>query len=125
MPRTPHDCVQETNIFIEANLTVFVDGSYFRDATGNHTGNAIVQLNGYNSFSVIKATKIAQLCSAQLAEIKALTATCKLAAGKRLLLNPNSPQEPLPLVLACPSKVVSLHNLLLTFYGGYSRQNVA
>ncbi len=66
-----------------ADLTLFVDGSCFRDATDNHAGYAIVQLKGDNSFSVIQATKITQSCSAQLAEIKVLTAACKLAAGKR------------------------------------------
>ncbi len=48
-----HDCAKETNTFmcaqedmhnelIVADLTLFVDGSLFRDATGNHAGYAVV-----------------------------------------------------------------------------------
>ncbi len=58
---TPHDCIQKTNTFVCASeyihnetivtdLTLFVYGSCFKDATGNHAGYAIVQLNGDTSF---------------------------------------------------------------------------
>ncbi|XP_038563196.1 uncharacterized protein LOC119894616 [Micropterus salmoides] len=92
---TPHDCIQVTDTFmriredlhnqpIPADLTFFVDGSCFRDATGNHAGYAVVQLNKDNTFTDVQTTSVPQPCSAQLAEIKALTAACKLAKGKRL-----------------------------------------
>lgn len=93
---TPHDCVADTtrfmrarddlhNLSIPADLTLFVDGSCFRDAQGNHAGYGVVQLEEDGvSFREIQTSKIAQPCSAQLAEIKALTAACKLAADKRL-----------------------------------------
>ena len=89
---TPHDCVHETDRFmlaredlhnqpITADLTLFVDGSCFRDETGIHAGYGVVQLNtNDSSFTTVQTQKIDQLCSAQLAEIKALTAACKLAA---------------------------------------------
>lgn len=92
---TPHDCVQATDVFLKpredlhnqpiaAQLTYFVDGSCFRDATDTHTVYAIVHLLSENSFTEVQATKVSQPCSAQLAEIKALTAACQLAAGKTL-----------------------------------------
>ncbi|XP_059209538.1 protein NYNRIN-like [Centropristis striata] len=92
---TPHDCLQTTNEFmkprkdldnqpITAEITLFVDGSCFRDAAGNHAGYAIIQLQSDGSFYEVQATKLNQPCSAQLAEIKALTAACHLAAGKTL-----------------------------------------
>lgn len=76
----PHDCVQETKTFmlvhedmhnvpIVADLTLFVDGSCYRDDAGNHAGYAVIQLNKDNTFTELQATKIAQPCSAQLAEI--------------------------------------------------------
>ena len=92
---TPHDCVHETDIFmharpdlynepITADLTLFVDGSCFRDAVGNHAGYGVVQLNDDTTFETIQTVHIDQPCSAQLAEIKALTAACLLAKGKSL-----------------------------------------
>ncbi|CAI5657156.1 unnamed protein product [Oreochromis niloticus] len=92
----PHDCLQQTDKFmraredlfnepITADLTLFVDGSCFRDEKGCHAGYGIVQLNPANSgFTTLQTQKVDQPCSAQLAELKALTAACKLAAGKRL-----------------------------------------
>ena len=64
---------------IPADLTLFVGGSCFRDATGYHAGYAIVQSHSDNT-----STQIQQPCSAQLAEIRALTAACNLAQDKRL-----------------------------------------
>ena len=76
----PHDCLQATDVFLKpredmhnqpitADLTQFVKGSCFSEATGNHADYAIIQLLP------------APPCSAQLAEINALTAACKLAEG--------------------------------------------
>ena len=92
---TPHDCVQSTDVFLRprqdlhnqpiiAELTLFVDGSCFRDATGNHAGYAIIQLHPDDTFTEVQTLKLPQPCSAQLAEIKALTAACHLAADKTL-----------------------------------------
>ena len=92
---TPHDCLWATNTFLKpredmhnqpitADFTLFVDGSCFRDATGNHAGYAIIQLLPDDTFTTVQMIKLAQPCSAQLAEINALTAACKLARGKRL-----------------------------------------
>ncbi len=75
-----HDCVQTTDAFMQAcdnlynqpvtaDLMLFVDGSCFRDAAGSHAGYAIVRLNKDNTFTDVQATKFAQPCSAQLAEI--------------------------------------------------------
>ena len=93
---TPHDCLSVTDKFmraredlhnqaIPADLTLFVDGSCFRDGIGNHAGYGVVQLNDQNgTFTTLQSLQINQPCSAQLAEIKALTAACQLAAGRRL-----------------------------------------
>ncbi|XP_046875533.1 uncharacterized protein LOC124467322 [Hypomesus transpacificus] len=93
--RTPHDCVRDTNIFMRArqdlynepftaDLTLFVDGSSYRDAVGNHAGYGVVQLKDDTTFETIQSVKVDQPCSAQLAEVKALTAACLLAKGKSL-----------------------------------------
>ena len=92
---TPHDCVHETDIFMRArqdlfnepftaDLTLFVDGSCYRDAVGNHAGYSVVQLKDVTPFGIIQSVKVDQPCSAQLAEIEALTAACQLAKGKSL-----------------------------------------
>ncbi|XP_041446043.1 protein NYNRIN-like [Xenopus laevis] len=61
------------------DLTLFVDGSRFSDASGKfHTGYAVTTTD-----SVLEAQPLPASCSAQEAELKALTAACKLAAGKR------------------------------------------
>ena len=90
----PHDCLKETDSFMEirdnlynhpipSELTLFVDGSCVRGDVGNCAGYGVVQLNPDNTFTKILSVRLDQPCSAQLAEIKALTAACKLAAGKR------------------------------------------
>ncbi|XP_077386409.1 protein NYNRIN-like [Festucalex cinctus] len=90
-----HECIQSTEKFlkprddlhnqpIEADLTYFVDGSCFKDVTGNHAGYAVVQLHLDGSLSKVQAKKVPQPCSAQLAELMALTAACQLARDKRL-----------------------------------------
>lgn len=43
----------------------------------------IVQLNPDQSFTKLHSVQVDQPCSAQLVEIKAFTAACKIAAGKR------------------------------------------
>ena len=70
---------------IPADLTLFVDGSCFRDATDTHAGYGIVQLDSTtNAFTTIQSQKLVQPCSTQLAEMKALTAACKRAKDKTL-----------------------------------------
>ncbi|XP_036001791.1 protein NYNRIN-like [Fundulus heteroclitus] len=89
----PHECLAETMKFtrlrpdlestpiMNAEVTYFVDGSCFRDHLGNHAGYAVVKQVGDN-FVTVKAEKCEQPCSAQKAELKALTEACKLAKGK-------------------------------------------
>lgn len=71
---------------ILTDLTLLVDGSCFQDATGSHAGYGIVQLNNDQNFVTVRSchNQFAQSCSAQLAEIKALTAAYRLAKGKSL-----------------------------------------
>lgn len=95
----PHDCVQCTDEFlkirsdmcnapISASMTLFVDGSCYRDDSGMHAGYAVIQLQLNQNqpekaeFHVLQAQSLPQPCSAQLAEIKALTAACMLATGQ-------------------------------------------
>ncbi|XP_041435007.1 uncharacterized protein LOC121399137 [Xenopus laevis] len=60
------------------DITLFVDGSRFSDDSGKfHTGYAVTTTD-----SVLEARPLPASCSAQEAELKALTAACKLAAGK-------------------------------------------
>lgn len=49
-----------------------MDGSCFRDHTGNHAGYAIVRQTEVDTFQTEKAEKHLQPCSAQKAELKAL-----------------------------------------------------
>lgn len=88
----PHDCVANSLTFTrlrpdlesiplpEAEVTYFVDGSSFRDHLGIHTGYAVVKKEKEEFVSVISHHCV-QPCSAQLAELKALTTACQLAKG--------------------------------------------
>lgn len=91
----PHDCLKETenimqvrenlyNLPIPSDLTLFVDGSCVRDETGTRAGYGIMQLNPDSTFHEVQSVSLNQQCPAKLAEIKALTAACKLAAGRRV-----------------------------------------
>ncbi len=72
----PHDCVEQTEAFLKArqymhnepitaDLTLFFDGSYFRDENGNHAGYGIAQLNDDGkTFSKVQAYMVSQPCSA-------------------------------------------------------------
>ena len=91
----PHDCLQASNVFLKpregmhnqpitADLTLFVDGSCFRDVTSNNAGYAIVQLLPDDTFTSVQMIKLAQPCSVQLAEMKTSAAASKLAEGKWL-----------------------------------------
>lgn len=62
---------------VPAQFTYNVGGSFFRDAAGNHAGYAIIQLHPDDTFTQVQTMKCAQPCSAQLSEIKALTAACR------------------------------------------------
>uniref|UniRef100_A0A671WVG1 Gag-Pol polyprotein n=1 Tax=Sparus aurata TaxID=8175 RepID=A0A671WVG1_SPAAU len=97
----PHDCLKETDSFmkireklynqpIPSELTLFVDGSCVRGDGGNCAGYGVVQLNPDNTFTKLLSVRLDQPCSAQLAEIKALTAACKLAAEKRATIYTDS-----------------------------------
>ncbi len=55
-----------------------MDGSCFRDHLGNHAGFAIIR-RANDDFVPVVVQQCEQPCSAQLAELKALTEACKLA----------------------------------------------
>lgn len=90
---TPHECVSvslaftrlrpdlESTPIVDADVDYFVDGSCFRDHVGNHAGFAVVQRDGDN-FTPVLSQHCEQPCSAQLAELKALTEACILAKNK-------------------------------------------
>lgn len=59
-------------------MTYFVDGSSFKDHSGTYSGYAVVRKEGDKFVPVISQHCI-QPCSAQLAELKALTVACELA----------------------------------------------
>ncbi|GCC28884.1 hypothetical protein chiPu_0007318 [Chiloscyllium punctatum] len=61
----------------EDKKVLFVDGSCYRDYGGNHARFAVVQQE-QSQFQMIKLEACPQPCSAQLAELKALTAACEL-----------------------------------------------
>lgn len=66
----------------ELDMTLFVDGSCYRDHEGNHAGYAVVNQIDTDLFEMVKAEKVPQPCSAQKAELKALTEACVLAARR-------------------------------------------
>lgn len=90
----PHECVAEALAYSrlrpdmesfplpDSDVTFFVDGSCYRDHEGNHAGYAVVKQIGPDSFETAKAEQAQQPCSAQKAELKALTEACMLAADK-------------------------------------------
>lgn len=58
----PHDCMKRADAFVRprpnmhtepivASLNLFVDGSCFRDTTGNHAGYGIAQLDEKRNIS--------------------------------------------------------------------------
>ena len=91
---TSHDCVADSLTFtklrpdllstpiIGAEEELFVDGSCYRDHLGNHAGFAVVRQNPDETFTVIQSSYCKQPCSAQVAELRALTAACREGAGK-------------------------------------------
>lgn len=90
---TPHECVAESLAFtrlrpdlesapiFNAEFDYFVDGSCFRDHLGYHAGYAVVRKEGEN-FNPVVVQHCEQPCSAQLAELKALTKACVLGEDK-------------------------------------------
>ncbi len=71
----------ESTPITEAEVTYFVDGSSFKDHVGNHTGYSVVK-SDKEEFVTVISQHCVQPCSAQLAELKALTAACQLAKGQ-------------------------------------------
>ena len=63
----------------ENKIILFVDGSSYLDHTGIHAGYAVVEKQG-DTWVTLEAEKCPQPCSAQLAELKALTRACELMA---------------------------------------------
>ncbi len=87
---TPHECIADSLTFTrlrpdlestpipDVHVEYFVDGSCFKDHLGNHAGFAIVK-RADDDFVPVVVQHCEQPCSAQLAELKALTEACKLA----------------------------------------------
>ncbi len=87
---TPHECIADSLAFTrlrpdlestpipDAHVKYFVDGSCFRDHLDNHAGFAVVKCTP-DDFVPVVVQHCEQPCSAQLAELKALTEACKLA----------------------------------------------
>ncbi|OCT82260.1 hypothetical protein XELAEV_18024780mg [Xenopus laevis] len=68
------------------DISMFVDGSRFADDTGKfHAGYAVTTTD-----TVLKAEPLPSSFSAQEAELKALTAACQLAEGKRVNIHTDS-----------------------------------
>ena len=93
----PHDCVTEVERYSklradlqalplkEPDLELWTDGSCYRIGEKLCAGYAIVKAEG-SEFVVEKADVVSQPCSAQLAELIALTQACLLAEGKRVTI---------------------------------------
>ena len=56
-----------------------MDGSCYRDHVGNHAGYAVIEQAG-GELRALEAEECLQPCSAQLAELKALTRACELVS---------------------------------------------
>ena len=92
---TPHDCVQEAEKYSrlrsdlqalplsDPEVELWTDGSCYRVADSLSAGYAVVQAQG-SEFVTAKAEVVPQPCSAQLAELIALTEACLMAEGKRV-----------------------------------------
>lgn len=91
----PHECVAVSEIFLKARSdlencpidnakhTYFVDGSCYRTNTGNKAGLAVVEARrNPATFEVVMSVPLPQPCSAQLAELRALTAACNLGRNE-------------------------------------------
>ena len=101
MDGEPHDCLQEADKYSklrsdlkalplrESDLEYWTDGSCYRIGETLSAGYAIVKAQG-TDFVVEKAEVVPQPCSAQLAELIALTEACTLAEGKRVTIYTDS-----------------------------------
>lgn len=89
----PHESVAESEKFLKARPdlencplenarhTFFIDSSCFRTDTGNKAGYAVLEAKRHPvMFEVVMSVPLPQPFSAQLAEIRALTAACKLSS---------------------------------------------
>ncbi|KAI5624349.1 hypothetical protein C0J50_15871 [Silurus asotus] len=99
----PHECTTEAETFLKARddlesqplqdsqIVLFVDGSCYCANDGNKSGYAVVMHDEEDdSFRVLASVSVPQPCSAQLAEIKELTAACRLGAGGRCTIYTDS-----------------------------------
>lgn len=64
---------------LDLDITLFVDGSCFRDHMGNH---AVVWQVGEDKFQAERAENLPQPCSAQKAKLKALMEAYSSETGK-------------------------------------------
>lgn len=92
----PHECLNESEKFLkarpdlkndalhDAQRTFFVDGSCFRTTEGNRAEYAVIEATQNPLvFRVALSVPLPQPCSAQLAEVRALAAACKLGSGRQ------------------------------------------
>lgn len=75
---------------LEPNVTIFVDGSCFRDHKGNHAGYELLQQTGEDEFQTEKAKKLPQPYSAQKAKHKALSEACLSTTSRTAYINTDS-----------------------------------
>lgn len=98
---SPHDCVREAEIYSKLrsdlhalplktpDVEYWTDGSCYRTGDGLSAGYAIVRACG-SEFVTEKMEAIPQPCSAQLAELVALTEACLMAEGRRVTIYTDS-----------------------------------
>ena len=90
----PHECVADSVTFSKlrpdlesaplqgAEVVYFVDGSSHSYDNRTHAGLSVVQMTEGGEFLTVMCIPCKQPCSAQLAELKALTEACILASDK-------------------------------------------
>ena len=99
---SPHRCVADSVIFsklrpdlegeplCDAEVVYFVDGSSHHYDNKTQAGFSVVQMVRPGEYVTVMCIPCKQPCSAQLAELKALTEACSLAAGKRATVHTDS-----------------------------------
>ncbi|XP_048867231.1 uncharacterized protein LOC125740321 [Brienomyrus brachyistius] len=97
----PHECVAESLVYTKlrpdlesspienSEMVLFVDGSCWRDGDALKAGFAVVQAQG-DDFYTLVSEPAAQPCSAQLAELKALTEACRRGQHKTVTIYTDS-----------------------------------
>ena len=99
---SPHDCVADSVAFSKlrpdleseplknGEVVYFVDGSSHNYDNKTHAGFSVVQMAESGEFNTVMCIPCEQPCSAQLAELKALTEACSLAEGMEATIHTDS-----------------------------------